>query len=130
MFYAFADSIEKMLALLKAKVRPLIIERRNEGTVTGEKQQHREFLYQIPAGDVRLTVQERIIKPIDQERLEALLKVKGLLQLASSIDMDRVSNLRETGLITAEEFAGLSSGPPQPKYALIAKITPRLTGNG
>lgn len=123
-FYALADAIEKTIEGLKNKCRPLIISRRNEGTPIGAENQHREFLYQIPAGEVRLTVQERMSQQIDQEKLEALLKAKGLLQSASSIDMDKVSTLRDTGLITAEDFAAVS-GPPQPKYALIARVTPK-----
>lgn len=38
--------------------------------------------------------------------------------------MEKVNNLREAGIITAEEFASIS-GPPRTEYALIGKITPK-----
>lgn len=129
-FYALADAIGKTIEGLKDRCRPLIIARRNEGISSGPENQHREFLYQIPAGGVRLIVQERMWQPIDQEKLEALLKAKDLLLAASSLDMDKVRNLRDAGTITAEEFAGVS-GSPKVNYALIARVTPKeQAGNG
>ena len=124
-FYVLADAIGKTIDGLKLKCRPLIIERRNEGTPSGEKQQHREFMYQIPAGEVRLTVQERMIQQIDEEKLADLLAKKNLWQAASSIDMEKVNGLHESGLITAEDFANITTGPPLAKYALIARVTPK-----
>lgn len=124
-FYALADTIGKTIDGLKDKCRPLIVARRNEGSPSGEQKQHREFLYQIPAGQVRLIVQERMIQQIDREKLADLLTRKNLWQVASSIDLEKVNGLRESGLIAAEEFATVITGQPQPKYALIARVTPK-----
>lgn len=122
-FYAFADSIGKTIEDLKAKCRPLIIARRNEGTPTGAEKQHREFVYQIPAGEVRLIVQERMMQDIDREKLEALLKARDLWNSATSLDMEKVNSLYDAGILTAEEFSSVSH-TPRATYALIAKINP------
>ena len=122
-FYCFADSIGKTIEDLKAKCRPLIIARRNEGTPTGAEQQHREFVYQIPAGEVRLIVQERMVQQIDHEKLESLLKARDLWNAATSLDMEKVNSLYEAGILTAEEFSSVSRAP-RATYALIAKINP------
>lgn len=124
-FFALADAIAKTIDGLKEKCRPLIIARRDEGTPTGDENQHREFLYQIPAAEVRVTVQKRMTQQVDREKLADLLTRKDLWQAASSIDMEKVNGLRDSGLIAPEEFASVAAGPPEPKYALIARVTPK-----
>lgn len=122
-FYAMADSIERALKILKDKCRPVIIDRRNEGIVTGEKLQHRQFHYVTPQGNITLTIQERIAQKPDPAKLESLLKAKDLWQIALStaLDMVKVEGLLQAGLLTPEEMAGVS-GAPEPVYALIARI--------
>lgn len=123
-FYALADALEKKLKTLKEKCRPAIIARRDEGVSTGAQNQHREFVYQTPHGEVHLTVQERMVAKPDPEKLETLLKAKDLWQFASTtaVDMEKVDGLCMTGLITTEELASVSD-PPRATYALIAKIS-------
>lgn len=127
-FYAMADSVEKLVKGLKEKSKPVIVERRNQGTPTGDKLQHREFRYATPQGEALLQIQERIVQKPDMAKLEALLKAKNLYQLAltTAIDMSKIDGLSEVGLITPEELASVS-GEPKPVYALIAQIKPPVT---
>lgn len=124
--YALLDSIEKTIKTLKEKSRPAIVARRDEGKPTGPQNQHREFVYRIPVGEVHLTVQERIEPQPDLEILETLLKAKDLWQHASTtaIDMAKVNALLTAGLLTAPELANASNAP-KITYALLAKINPK-----
>ena len=125
-FYAKADSIGKAIKKLKGKCRPLIIERRNEGTAFGENGQHRQFRYTSEDGDITVTVQERMEPKIDITKLEALLKERGLWETATttSIDLDKVDGLLRAGIINAADLYAIS-GKPEATYALIAKIEGR-----
>lgn len=125
-FYVLADSVEKAIKALKEKCRPVIIARRDEGESVGADNQHREFVYHTMNGDIRLTVQERILQKPDPDKLEALLKSKNLWQsaLTTTLDMDKVDGLSKAGLITAEELVKISDAP-KPIYALIAKLDSR-----
>lgn len=124
-FYVYADAIEKLIRELKDKCRGVIIGRRNEGMAVGDKLQHREFTYQTPRGDVKLTVQERIAWKPNPEKLEALLRQKNLWELAQTtrLDIAKVEALCAAEMITPEEMAAISD-EPKPTYALIAKFEP------
>lgn len=125
-FYVKADSIEKAIKDLKDKCKAVIVGRRSEGTPTGEKLQHREFSYQTPQGDIKLTVQERMSWKPDPEKLETLLRKKNLWESAqtTTLDMNKVGGLIRAQLITPDELAGIS-GKPEPNYSLIAKFDRR-----
>jgi hypothetical protein len=77
-FYVRADAAEKFCKDLKEKSRQIVIERREEGEKSGDKQQHRYFEYGTPQGRVELTVQERRSWTPNPEKLEELLKKKKL----------------------------------------------------
>jgi hypothetical protein len=121
-FYTYCDLIEKAVRALKAKCRDEIIARRDEGTPTGDRGQHREFTYDIPEGKITLTVQESRTPKFDDEKLEALLKRKNLWNSAITtiVDPEKVRGLILAKLITAEELAGVCS--IDPSYSLIAKV--------
>lgn len=122
-FYVHADSIEKAIRELKEKCRIVIVGRRGEGTATGDRLQHREFNYQTPQGDIKLTVQERMNWKPDFEKLEALLKKKDLWETAqtTTLDMNKVQGLIQAELITPDEMDAISA-KPEPSYSLIARF--------
>lgn len=122
-FYTLADYWEKNLKALKDGCRPVIISRRDQGEVSGSQSQHRRFAYELPNGDVVLTVQERIIQRPDPEKLEALLRTKNLWEqaLTTTVDPIKVDGMRVAGLITQDEYDSVSESP-KAGYALIARF--------
>jgi len=122
-FYVKADLIEKAVKFLKEKSRPTIIDRREEGIRTGDHGQHREFTYQMPDGNAKLTIQKRSGWKPDMEKLELLLKKKNLWQTAQAtgIDMAKVEGLCQAGLITPQEMESVAAGA-EPVWVIIPKF--------
>jgi hypothetical protein len=151
-FYVRVDAAEKFVKDLKEKSRQIVIDRREEGEKTGDKQQHRHFEYATPQGHVELTVQERRSWAPNEEKLAALLQEKKLWEKASSITIRGDSpaffqafkrlrrELEKAGAVISEEIdlervSGLVKAKlisleefesvldkPDPTYALIGRL--------
>jgi hypothetical protein len=133
-FYVKADIISKSIDELKKKARATIIGRRDEGQATGSYAQHREFKYTTPEGEISLTVQRRQSWTPDMQKLELMLKTKGLWNSVQTtrLDLEKVSGLAQAGIITQEEMDAVSTSH-EPLYALVARLDSKEAagrGNG
>jgi hypothetical protein len=84
-FYVQADAVKKRIEKLLAKVKLAIVDRRDEGVPTGDKQQHRLFAYDSPLGHCEIQVQEKRSWTPNLEKLTVLLKRKKLWDAATDL---------------------------------------------
>lgn len=83
-FYVAADRVKKQVEKLAGeKVRKELIERREQGTPSGDNNEHRKFVID----EFELTLQQRKSRPIVPERMFSLLRAKKLEDDATTITL-------------------------------------------